>query len=138
MAFTAPTPDDLKTAFPAFNDVEDAAVTYWLTRAARVVDSGWGDDDGPHATILLAAHYLTLQGLGTGAEAEAAAAGASGFKRIKSGSLEMERADGGSGEYDTTAYGRQFQSLLRTVRGGPRVTGTGTLPYDAFGRLPGW
>jgi hypothetical protein len=134
MAFTPPTADDLKTAFPAFADVEESSVSYWLARAARVVDDGFGDD-ATHAALLLTAHYLTLQGLGTGAEAEAAAAGASGFKRIKSGALEIERGDNKGGAYSGTSYGLQFAELLRTVRGGPRVTGTGTIPYCG---IPGW
>ena len=128
MAFTDPTAAELKAAFPPFVAVDDGTVGYWLGRAGRVVDQDWPEDDGPHGMMLLAAHYMVQQGLGTGAEAEAAAAGASGFKRIKSGALEIERGEAGSGEYASTTYGLQFQVLLRAIRGGPRTTATGALP----------
>lgn len=142
MSWTAPTAADLKAAFPAFAAVDDAPVDYWLTRAGRTVDQSWPDEDGPHAQMLLAAHLLTQQGLGTGAEAEAFAAGATGFRRVRSGSLELERfMKEDTADADSTAYGRQFAVLLRTIKGGPRVTSTGALPCGTAygsGRIPGW
>lgn len=131
MSWTAPTAADLKAAFPAFTDVADASIDYWLTRAARTVDASWPDADGPHAQMLLAAHYLTQQGLGAGAEAQAFASGATGFRRVRSGALDLERFDKEpASDYETTSYGKQFSALLRTIAGGPRVTGTGALPCD--------
>jgi hypothetical protein len=134
MAYTVPTAADLKAAFPPFAAVADETIEYWITRAGRTVDESWPEDDYTFAMMLLAAHLMTEQGYGTGAEASAAAAGASGFSRMKSGSLELQRdKDSGSGSssiYGTTAYGRQFYALLRVVKGGPRVSPTGTLPYD--------
>jgi hypothetical protein len=135
MAFTDPIPADLKAAFPAFAAVDDSTITYWLDRAARTVDQGWPEDDGPHARMLLAAHLMVQQGLGTGAEAEAYAAGAGGFKRLKSGALEIERGDAG-GDLASTSYGAQFAALQRSIVAGPRVTGTGFLP-DSVG-YPAW
>jgi hypothetical protein len=129
MAFTAPSATDLKAAFPAFAAVDDNTIAYWLDRAARTVDQGWPEDDGPHAQMLLAAHLMVQQGLGTGAEAEAYAAGAGGFKRLKSGALEIERSDAKGGDLASTSYGAQFAALQRAIVGGPRVTGTGALPY---------
>lgn len=126
-------PSGLSTIFPAFEDVDDDTITYWAARAARIVDDSWPEEDREHARYLLTAHYLTQQGLGTGAEAEAAAAGASGFTRLKSGSLEIERAAGNAGTYDSTSYGQQFAALLKAIRGGPRVTGTGTIAYGCGG-----
>lgn len=134
MAFTDPSAADLKLAFPAFAAVDDNTIVYWLDRAARVVDHDWPEDDGPHARMLLTAHHLVLQGLGTGAEAEVFASGAAGFTRLKSGELWLER-EAGKGGYGDTSYGRQFEALLRAVRGGPRVTGTGTLPLCGY---PAW
>lgn len=136
MAFSDPSAADLKAAFPAFAAVEDATIVYWLDRAARVVDQGWPEDDGPHARMLLAAHYLVQAGQGTGAEAEAFAVGAGGFKRVKSGALEVERADAKGGDLGSTSYGSQFAALQRVIRGGPRVTGTGTV--DFCGYLRAW
>lgn len=130
------TPAGLKAAFPAFAAVANSVITMWLTRAARVVDSSWADDDRAYAQALLAAHLMTEQGLGTGAEAEMAANGASGFKVMKSASLTLERFDtaaGASGSsFSGTSYGRQFLPLLRANKGGPRVTGTGTLPTGCY------
>jgi hypothetical protein len=121
MAWTAPTPADVKARFPAFAAVPDAAIQGALDEAALQVDETWvSEADFRLGRMLLAAHILTLDGLGTGAEAEAAGAGASGFKRMKSGQLELERftaADSGAGSGDgllgTTSYGRRFLDLLK-------------------------
>lgn len=132
MAYTAPTPTELKAVFAAFADVPDATVQYWLGRAALSVDESWAEADFAHARMLLAAHLMVLNGLGAGAEAEMAAAGAAGFKVMKSASLSLERFDPPSsrraGLYDGTSYGRQFAALLAVNRGGPRLTNTGTVP----------
>lgn len=131
----APVPDDvaaLKAAFPAFAAVPDATVTFWLTRAARTVDSSWCEDDRDFARWLLACHLMTEQGLGSGAEAELFAAGAGGFDTMKSGALTLSRSSQNvarsSGPYGSTQYGRQFATLLAQNKGGARVTDTGTLP----------
>lgn len=140
----AATPTDLKATLPAFAAVDDATVQRWLDRAARVVDASWAAEDQQHAQILLAAHYMTLQGLGAGAEAEMAASGALGFKSMRSGSLSLDRGDGAAdkimGEFGLTAYGRQFYPLLRANRGGPRVTASVATPLDCGldPRIPRW
>ncbi|WP_343711904.1 DUF4054 domain-containing protein [Inquilinus sp.] len=119
MAWNPPTPADLKARFPAFAAVSDSVVQGALDEAALQVDETWvSEADFRLGRLLLAAHILTLDGLGTGAEAEAAAAGAMGFKRMKSGRLELERfsaADaGGDGSVlGSTSYGRRFLELLR-------------------------
>lgn len=138
MPYTAPSADDLKAAFSAFAAVEDATIEFWIERAGRLVDTSWTEGDYQMGQMLLAAHYMVINGLGTGAEAAAAAAGASGFKRMKSGSLDLERfesASGGSAEgFSSTSYGQQFLALLRVNKGGPRVTATGTVPAYPFRR----
>lgn len=141
---SAATPADLKALFPAFAAVANEAVQAWLDRAARIVTDAWPEADRKHGKMLLASHYMTVHGLGTGAEAAMAAAGASGFKSMRSGSLSLDRGDTSGtdrmGEYGTTQYGRQFWPLLRIYAGGPRVTGTGTV--DGCGgldpRIPRW
>lgn len=145
---TPATPAQLKALFPAFAGVADTMVQAWLDRAARVVDESWAEADQQHAQMLLAAHYMTLNGLGTGAEAEMAAAGASGFLSLRSGALSIERATGRNadpglakmGEFGQTAYGRQFFPLLKANRGGVRVTSTGELPSCGYYQRPwfGW
>ncbi|WP_426163091.1 DUF4054 domain-containing protein [Sandarakinorhabdus sp. DWP1-3-1] len=130
-----------RLSFPAFAAVLGATIDFWLTRAARSVDDSWTEGDREYGRQLLAAHLMTEQGLGIGAEAEMAAAGAGGFKSMKSGSLSLDRGDTGvaAGAYGGTAYGRQFALLLRQNRGGARVTGTGVVVgVYPFGRMPGW
>lgn len=126
MAWTAPTPADLKARFPAFAAVPDAVVETALDEAALQVDETWvSEADFRLGRLLLAAHILTLDGQGTGAEAEAAAAGASGFRVMKSGQLTLERFGNAQGGQDggvlaSTSYGKRFLDLLR--RNTPAVT----------------
>lgn len=133
MAYTDPDADELQAAFPRFAAVEDETVEFWLERARRSVDQSWTEGDYAMGQMLLAAHLMTLQGLGTGAESEAAASGTGEYKTIRSGSVTLERfeqASGGAqGELGSTSYGRQFAALARQNVGGPRVSPTGTLPY---------
>lgn len=119
MAWTAPTPAELKARFPAFASVDDAVVQSALNEAGMQVDDSWvSEADFRLGINLMAAHILTLDGLGTGAEAESAAAGALGFKTMKSGGLTLERfsaADNGAGGdvLSLTTYGRRFLDLLK-------------------------
>jgi hypothetical protein len=129
MAYVPPTVAEFKAAFPSFVDVPDAQVQFALDEAQLYVDDCWIEEFRRPAVMLYAAHALTLQGLGTGAESQAAAQGASDMRRIKSGGFELERASsassGGTGAvpdpWGMTSYGRQFYALLRRNRGGPFV-----------------
>ncbi|KEZ17170.1 hypothetical protein CP98_03668 [Sphingobium yanoikuyae] len=132
MTYAPPSKATFVAIFPAFAAVTDEAYAFWSARAGRIVDPMQAclGDDADLAAMLLTAHYLTLQGIGTGAEAEMAAQGASGFKRIKSGTIELERGDAASGgadmgEYGATSYGQQVYPMLKACLTGPRVTGTG-------------
>src|SRR5687768_1299820 len=120
MAYTTPTADELQAAFPAFADVDDAVVTFNITRANRSIDSSWTEGDYATAIMLLACHYMVLAGLGTGAEAAVNAQGLAGFTSIRSGSLSLSRgatSQGGGGEvpaeYAGSVYGQQFYWLMR-------------------------
>lgn len=148
MSYTPPTKAAFIEAFPSFTAVIDAAYDLWSGRAGRVID-GKEDclgADADLAAMLLTAHYLTLQGFGTGAEAEMAAQGMGSFKSIKSGSLSLERGDTGSssgGEFASTSYGQQAWAMIAPCVSGPRVTGTGSLVggcgFNGFaGPLPPW
>lgn len=137
MAYTDPTADDLQASLPKFAAVADATVEFWLVRARRQVDETWSEGDYAMGQMLLAAHLMTLQGLGTGAEAEAAANGTGDYKTIRTGSVTLERFDRGesaSGDLASTSYGRQFIALARQNVGGPRVMATGTVPTS----IPGY
>lgn len=135
MAYTAPTAAELKAAFPAFDAVADETVEFWIVRANRSVDTSWTEGDYAFAIMLLACHLMTGAGLGTGTDAEIAAAGLSGVSRLKSGTLDVSFAGDGanSGDasgYGGTAYGRQFAALLKQNRGGPRVIASERLTDD--------
>lgn len=140
MAYTQATATDLKDLLPKFSAVADATVEIWLTRARRSVDDSWTADDRAHGEILLAAHYLTLEGYGTGAEAEIAAAGLAGMQSVRSGKLQFTKgasgADAAQGTLESTSYGQRWLELLRQNRGGARVTPSGTIPDDQLYRGP--
>lgn len=131
----APTPQNLIDMYPAFAAVSRSAIQLRLTMAGQSVDTTWEEGDYPFAIMALAAHLLETDGFGTGAAAQAAAAGAGEFKSMKSGALSLERFDtksvsggGYTSPYAATRYGREYLRLLRLNRGGPRVTGTAGLP----------
>lgn len=132
MAYTDPTAADLKAAFPRFAAVADETVEFWLERARRKVDQSWTEGDYAMAQMLLACHYMTLNGLGTGTESEVNAAGLGDFKSVRSGSFSFTRKEGGddadSGPMGSTSYGRQWQELAYANRGGARITPTGDIP----------
>jgi hypothetical protein len=136
MAYTPATAATLKAAFPRFDDVDDATVEYWIVRAQRSVDATWTEDDRQMGEMLLAAHLMTLNGLGTGVEATVAAQGMGDFKSVRSGSFSLDRGDAGNsasaGTIESTSYGRQFAALARQNVGGPRVMATGTLPTGSL------
>ena len=125
MAYTVPTAANLKARFPAFAAVPDQTVTAAIERAQRQVDQSWTEGDYGEGIMLYAAHDMTLDGLGTGADAQANAQGLSGFRSIRSGSLSLERASGaGSGDsagIESTSYGQRFARLRRQNRAGPRA-----------------
>ncbi len=141
MAYVVPTPADLKLQFPEFAAVPDSRVSFWLDRAARSVDESWPEEDFTYARMLLAAHFMTMSGLGTSAEATSVNDGSAQFRSMRIGSLSLERfgpggSSGGAFQFSTTRYGREFRLLLRQVKGGPRVAGTLSLSRgdgDNFG-----
>ena len=120
MSYTAATASTLKARFPAFRGVEDGVIESALTRARRMVDSTWLSDDRAEGEMLHAAHELTMDGHGSGAEAQAGASGTLGFKSMKSGSLSLERFDSANGSlFDKTTYGKRFHALMK--RNAPAV-----------------
>lgn len=117
MAFTIPTAADLKARFPVFAAVADPTITSAIVEAQTRIDASWTDEDGPLAIMLYAAHVMTLDGLGAGAEAEMAKAGALGFQTMRSGALTLERKADAAGAdrsiLNETMYGRRFLALLK-------------------------
>lgn len=107
MPYVLPTADDLQARFPAFAAVADAAVTQAIAEAGRSVDNSWIEADYQLAVMLLAAHYMVTDGLGSSTEASLA-----GFRSLRVGPLEIQTTDAGSarlpGSLASTSYGRRF------------------------------
>lgn len=145
MAYVVPTSSDLKARYPAFAAVDDGTITYWITDAQRFVDESWSEGDYGPAMLSLAAHNMTLSGLGADAAAALAAIPA-GVSRFKSGTLEVALTDAAAnarmtGDFTASKYGQEYQLLLRRNRGGPVVADTGCVPTYPFGYPPfaqGW
>lgn len=115
MAYVQPTAADLLARFATFAAVPGPRLDAAIAEALVRVDATWTERDYRLGVLLYAAHVLTLDGLGTGAEAALAAAGALGFGALKSGSLGLERRSAGpsGGILAETTYGRRFLALLR-------------------------
>lgn len=122
MAYTAATATTMKARFTAFAAVDDAVLTAALDRARRMVDDTWLANDRQEAEHLYAAHDLTMDGVGATREAQL-----QGFKRLKLGSLELEREAASSSTslstLNLTTYGKRFRQLLR--RNQPGITALG-------------
>jgi hypothetical protein len=133
MAYTAPTPEELIARYPAFTPVDDATIQYWLTDAERFVDTSWTEGDYAPALMAMAAHNMTLAGLGT--DAAATVDLPAGVTSFKSGSFSVSFSDGAAndrvtGALSSTRYGSEYAMLRQRNRGGARVLPTGVLPYD--------
>lgn len=116
MPVSVPTAEDLSARFPVFAAVPSGTLANALAEAATRVDDSWTPGDYPLGIMLYAAHVLTLDGFGTGAEAALGAAGAFGFGTLRSGTLHLERTPNSSGSgsvLSDTTYGRRFLALLR-------------------------
>jgi hypothetical protein len=139
MAYTVPTADELQTRYSAFADVADATVDYWIEDAQRFVDETWTEADYAPALMALAAHNMTLGGIGT--DSASLSGLPAGVTRFKSGSFEASFTDDAanarmSGSFGATRYGQEYLLLLRRNKGGPRVQATGAVPYDPYLRYP--
>lgn len=115
MSYEAPDAAALKAKFPVFAAVEDAVIASAISEADSYVSTAWSEADYLPAYLLAAAHILTLDGHGSGTEATIHKDGLGGFKRFKSGPLELERAAGAidvSG-LKATSFGERYLRLLR-------------------------
>lgn len=131
MAYTAPAKATFIGVFPAFTAATDDQYTFWSAAAVLVTEPLLAclGDSMDLATMLATAHYLAEAGIGTGAESQMAAQGMGGFKRIKSGSIDLERGEGSgsAGAWGSTGYGARFLALASGCVGGPYVADTGTV-----------
>lgn len=117
MAYTAPTAAEMKARFTTFAAVDDAVVGEALTEAASRVGTDWPEPDWRLGQMLYAGHVLTLDGNGASTEVQLA-----GFKRIKVGSLELERAASSAAStsiISTTSFGQRYLELAARYNAGP-------------------
>lgn len=105
----------LVQVFPAFANVPPATIDYWLAEAGIVAN--WNND---HAQMLLACHYMAVNGLGSNPVA-------TGLTSFKSGTVDMKftEAKANAIGFAQTIYGEQFSALLRRRHAGPRVISAG-------------
>lgn len=123
MAYTWPTPTSFKARFPSFAAVDDDIVQTALDEAHAYVDEKWPESQYALGAMLYAAHVLTLDGHGTGTEAEMGKAGLLAFDRLKSGQLEVSKGvvSGGSGNnaavnvLQSTSYGKRYLALVNQL-----------------------
>ncbi|QTH19785.1 DUF4054 domain-containing protein [Rhizorhabdus wittichii] len=129
MAYTAPTPADLKMRYPAFAAVGDAVIQYWLDDALRFVTDCWIEDDRAAAMMAYAAHQMAMNGLGGGIAGDLPA----GLTRFRSGAMDVAFSDAAAarsaaGGYGATRYGQEFALLQRRSKGGARLVGCPARP----------
>lgn len=123
VGYTKPTPGHFLARYPSFAAVPYLTIQDYLTEAGKRVDESWTQGDYARAMMLYAAHEMTIDGLGTGTQAQLAAQGLGDFQRIKSGSLDVQRFDRSKGgdALASTSYGQRFAALQRLNFAGARV-----------------
>lgn len=123
MAYETPTASDLKTRYPAFADVADATIEYWLADAARFVDESWSQPDYAPAIMAYAAWQMARAGIG-----DASSSLPAGVTRFRSGAMDVAIADSVAsaslkGGVAASLYEEEFCLLRRRNLGGPRLVG---------------
>lgn len=134
------TPADLKMRYPAFQNVDDSRIQYWLTDADRFVTDGWGSDADP-ARLAYAAHKMVLsKAPGISDDRDLAVLGIpTGVTKFKSASMDVQISESASNRslssgWDATTYGQEFAVMLRRNTGGPMLVGF----VEPTCGLPGW
>lgn len=127
MAWTVPTPADLKTALPAYAAVADPTVQAALDRHGEQVDDSWPDQAQFSAgCILYACHILFMAGQGPGATS--AERGSIDIKSQKAGDREISyfslKDQGGVSWITNSPPGREFAAMQKRLFAGPRVYGS--------------
>lgn len=122
-------PADLKMRYPAFQNVADDRIQYWLTDADRFVTDAWGTDADP-ARLAYAAHKLVLsKAPGIVDASDLTVLGIpSGVTRFRSASMDVAISETASNRslssgWDATGYGEEFAVMLARNTGGPILVG---------------
>ena len=133
-------PADLKMRYPAFENVDDTRIQYWLTDADRFVTDGWATDADP-ARLAYAAHNLVLSnapGIQSGTDLSAMGI-PTGVTKFKSASMDVQISEAAANRslasgWDATAYGQEFAVMLARNTAGPFLVGY----VEPFCGWPGW
>lgn len=121
------TPEEFKDLKPQFSLVPDATVQQYLDLAAMWVGDSFPAEWADTALAAMACHLMTLDGLGTGAEAESFLSGAAQYQSVKTGNVTLTRYQSqASGQtfndwLGSTTCGRFLWQLMRRLFAGPRV-----------------
>lgn len=124
MAYTDPTPANLKARYPVFASVPDPIVQAAIDEAKRRVDTTWTEGDYTNAVMLLACHFLALEGYGGSGSG---GGGNAAYRQIRSGQLTLTRYASGEANGDdgsllgSTMYGRRWLELLSLNKPGIKV-----------------
>ncbi|WEK42978.1 MAG: DUF4054 domain-containing protein [Candidatus Sphingomonas colombiensis] len=123
--------------YPAFANVPDVTVEYWLTDAGRFVDDSWPiEGDRDPAMMAVAAHHMMASAVAGIADGDVSGLLASGVTQFQSGGREgfrvalsdaaIQRALAGG--YEASRPGQEYLDLLYRNKGGPRSTLPGAVP----------
>lgn len=118
MPYTAPTVEDFKARYTAFDAVADSTVQAFLDDGGADTET-WPDADRFRAVMLYTAHQLASQGLGAGTIA-------AGVTSFKSGTFSATISDSLASRtgLGATIYGRDYLGLARRNFAGPRMAWT--------------
>ena len=116
--------------FPTFAEVSDSTIQTYLDVAENAMGGGWGAS-GDEAQCFLAAHLMSMAGIGPSASAGQLA----GFSNIKAGTVSLSRSDAAAmGGFGSSNYGQIYWGMwqARGARQGTAVmvTGSGAVPFD--------
>lgn len=115
MTYAAPTADNLRARYPAFENVATYSIEQRLSDAADEC-ANISDTIRARAEMALAAHML----IEAGEPKDLAAQGVSGFS---SGDFSISYGDAANRTgLEATVYGREFKRLARASFGGPRMS----------------
>ena len=127
MAYTAPTPADIKTRFPEFASLDDARIQMFIDEAKRFVDESWSEEDYAVALRFLTAHTMTMEGVlnsggsgpvGSGPLISESLGDASYSYAARAGQSGLSGSDA---DLASTPYGQRYLAIRRANIGGPIV-----------------
>ncbi len=143
MAYTLPTPADLKMRYPAFAAVADPTIQYWLTDAERFVTTSWSEIDYAPGLIAAAAHNMAKAPVAGIAGSQVSGFAAAGVTHFRSGSFQAQFSEEAvkaqvAGGWASTEYGQEYYMLLRRNVMSMGVTAPGCVPCcDGFNGFAG-